>query len=99
MDIDAALVRCFNCQAQLDLVAGQKILRTEECPRCYADLRCCKMCAFYDPSTYNQCREPLAERLLEKNTANYCDYFILKGGKERANKDDLINVAASLFKD
>ncbi len=32
-------------------------------------------CAFYDPSAYNACREPQAERVLDKDRANRCDYF------------------------
>jgi hypothetical protein len=58
------------------------------------------MCFFYDPQVYNECKETNAERVVEKEKANYCDYFLLKGGKgrEQKSKDDHLNLANSLFK-
>ena len=35
-------------------------------------------CDFYDAGAYNQCREPQAERVLEKEKGNFCDYFRLR---------------------
>ncbi|RZF23309.1 hypothetical protein DAY19_05460 [Halobacteriovorax vibrionivorans] len=71
----------------------------EECPYCYASLHCCKMCKFYDKSAYNECRESSADRIVEKEKANFCDYFILKGGSDNGDgKDDLLAAANALFK-
>jgi hypothetical protein len=39
-------------------------------------------CKFYDPGSYNECREVSAERVVDKERANFCDFFILKGSKE-----------------
>lgn len=93
-------VHCYSCQKILDLDPAAKILKAEECPHCYASLHCCKMCHFYDPQVYNECKESNAERIVEKEKANYCDYFILKGGQGSGSnsKDDLVNLANSLFK-
>ena len=38
-------------------------------------LKCCLNCTFHDPSSYNECREPSAERVVDKEAANFCDYF------------------------
>ncbi|EQC51685.1 hypothetical protein M901_2861 [Bacteriovorax sp. DB6_IX] len=57
------------------------------------------MCKFYDPTAYNECKETNADRILEKEKANFCDYFILKGGSGSGDeKDDLMAAANALFK-
>ena len=33
------------------------------------------MCEFYDTSVAKSCREPVAEEVIDKERANYCDYF------------------------
>lgn len=42
-------------------------------------MRCCRNCAHYDVGYNNQCREPQAERQVEKERGNFCDYFRLAG--------------------
>lgn len=57
------------------------------------------MCAFYDPHSYNECKEPVAERIIDKEKANFCDYFELSAGHENGDtKDDLLAEASKLFK-
>ena len=51
------------------------VSRSACCRQCGADLRCCNNCRFYDASAYNECAEPSAERVVEKDRANFCDYF------------------------
>ncbi|WP_372653297.1 hypothetical protein [Halobacteriovorax sp.] len=93
-------INCHSCSKTLDLEQNSKILRSEECPYCYASIHCCKMCGFYDQTAYNECRETNADRIVEKDKANFCDYFILKGDNTVTNKqDDLLSAANSLFKD
>ena len=92
-------ITCFNCHSGLSFDQGYKISRREQCSHCSTDLHCCKMCQFYDATAYNECREPMASRILEKEKANFCDYFILSGQKnEKSKKEDLISTANSLFK-
>jgi len=68
-----ARVCCHACSADLEF--GEPIGRSARCPRCQAELRCCLNCRFHDISSYNDCAEPMAERMLEKDRANFCDYF------------------------
>jgi hypothetical protein len=93
-------IYCHACSKALDLEANSKILRSDECPYCYAGLHCCKMCGFYDTSTYNECRESNADRILEKEKSNFCDYFVFKGkdGNGESTKYSLLDTANSLFK-
>ncbi|MBI3297713.1 MAG: hypothetical protein HYZ75_06090 [Elusimicrobia bacterium] len=49
--------------------------RQEVCPGCAADTRVCRNCLFYDKSMDNECREPAAERVLDKEKGNFCEYF------------------------
>ncbi len=57
------------------------------------------MCTFYDLKVYNECRESNADRIVDKEKANFCDYFNLSDGlKAGPSTEELINAAASLFK-
>lgn len=91
--------KCYHCQAELNLVSGSDIGRSEECPKCTTSLRCCRMCGFYDKNSYNECSEPMAERILDKEKANFCDYFKL-GDKTStiSAKEDALAKANALFK-
>jgi hypothetical protein len=64
---------CHFCGSALELAAA--VARTDSCPRCYSDLKCCRNCRFFDPASNNQCREPQAEWTPEKEKANFCEFF------------------------
>ncbi len=64
---------CHACKKELQI--SKKIARQEECPFCRADLYCCLNCKFYDRTSSQNCREPVAERVKDKHKANYCDFF------------------------
>jgi hypothetical protein len=82
------------------IVVKEKIRRSDTCPHCNRDLRCCKQCKFYDPHAYNECREVMAERIVDKERANFCDYFVPKGSaQENVNKAQEARTALeALFK-
>lgn len=91
--------KCYKCNHTLDLQPNKDLARSEDCPGCFTDLRCCKMCMFFDTSSYNDCKEPTAERILEKEKANFCDHFKLGLSSDSSNeKDDILAKANSLFK-
>ncbi len=77
---------CFNCGREI--VLEGKPGRKDVCPSCRADLRCCRNCGFYDPGSYNQCREPQAERVLEKDRSNFCDYFRFRNSSAAGSTKD-----------
>jgi len=89
------------CRCGKELMIPRVVGRKDTCSNCQADLRCCLNCTFYDDRVSNQCRESQAERVLEKDRSNFCDYFVYRnvdsergvGGKQTA-RDKL----ASLFK-
>lgn len=91
---------CYKCQKAVPVLGTFKIQRTEDCPFCSTSLHCCKMCKFFDPKVYNECRETNADRITDKEKANFCDYFVLSDGKNDSEaKENLIKAADSLFKD
>jgi hypothetical protein len=72
---------CYQCKKALDVT--DKIGRTETCPFCDADLHCCLNCRFYDSGAYNECCENQAERVLDKDRSNFCDYFSFRHVPEK----------------
>jgi hypothetical protein len=73
-------MECFACGAAVDLASGERIGFRDECPRCRADLHACRNCAHHDPAAYNECREPNAERVADRERANRCDWFAPRAG-------------------
>ncbi len=88
---------CWNCGQSLE---ENDYTRKEVCPQCGKDTRSCKNCEHHDPSCHNECKENQADRIVEKEKSNFCDYF--RPGTHRASecqsKDELKSVAESLFK-
>lgn len=90
---------CYKCSVELELSTNESIGRAEECPKCFSSIRSCKMCHFYDTTAYNECREPTADRIVEKEKSNFCDHYRL--GSRNIDKNEtnnLLSKANSLFK-
>jgi len=87
---------CYKCKKEfkVDKIIGRK----DACPFCQSDLRCCLNCRFYDQCLYNQCREPQADRVLDKDRSNFCDYFNFKDSAEEETKQD-VNLARKKLDD
>jgi hypothetical protein len=64
---------CHRCGRELSLIA--KIQRADGCPYCHSDLKCCLNCRLHDPGANNQCLEPQAEWVTDKDKANFCEFF------------------------
>lgn len=45
------------------------------CQGCGAALHACVNCAHFDPSSRNECRQPVEERVPSKTKANACELF------------------------
>lgn len=90
-------VQCFKCGSKIKVM--DRVGRRDECASCRSDVHVCKNCEFYDPSSYNECRESSADVVQEKERANFCDYF--SPGSNHSKSDDkeaLMSAAEALFK-
>ncbi len=58
----------------------------DECPQCDRPLHVCLNCGFYDPAYNNQCRETQAERVVDKDRFNFCEYFRPRMRPRRLNQ-------------
>jgi hypothetical protein len=70
---ERVIVVCHACANAGEV--PRPVSRREPCPSCGADLKCCLNCDFHDAASYNECRESAAERVVDKDRANHCDYF------------------------
>ncbi len=66
---------CFSCTAAVELATGERIGFRDTCEKCDADLHVCLNCVHYDSNAYNQCREPNAEWVSDRERSNRCDHF------------------------
>ena len=89
---------CWNCGVKLSpLDYG----RADTCQKCGRDTKACKGCIYYDKNSNNECRESQAERVVEKERSNFCDYF--KPSDSSSNRpvtprDAMKAAAEALFK-
>lgn len=92
-------VICFNCKKEMEFV--DTISRSDECPQCHTDVRCCKNCQFYDSKVYNECRETQADPVREKDRSNFCGFFTPSTGtaaQQGTAKESVLSAAEALFK-
>jgi hypothetical protein len=93
---------CAKCRKPVQISNLAQVGRAETCDHCGADLHCCINCKHFDQSAYNYCREPQAERVLEKDRSNFCDYFSYKegsgGAKAGSDQKDYLKSLDQLFK-
>ena len=89
--------QCWSCGTPLShLDYG----REDRCQKCGRDTKVCKGCIFYDRDSHNECRENQAERVLDKERSNFCDYF-KPGSPAAANassRASMKSAAEALFK-
>lgn len=76
-------MNCARCGSPLP---PPPYFRNDECPKCAGDLHACVQCAHFDPALNNQCAESQADRVVEKERANFCDWF--KAGAGDATADN-----------
>lgn len=78
---------CWNCDASL---AGlpRPITRHMNCPACYEDLHCCRMCRHYRDNATAACADERAEPPTHKEGANFCDFFRPAAGSYRSGTSE-----------
>lgn len=89
------MANCFHCKKKLD---DSKPGRGDACPHCGSDVKVCLNCRFYERGAYNDCREPSAERVVNKDRANFCEFFEFSTGTEGAAVEDPLKKLRELFK-
>ncbi len=90
------MTACFHCKKEIKTTG--KPGRGEICPGCGSDVKVCLNCRFYDARAYNECREPAANRVVDKDKANFCEFFEPGGGRDPGKKEDPLNDLKNLFK-
>lgn len=67
-------VVCWNCGRDLADIP-RPISRHSNCPECFTDLHCCRLCKHFLPERVGVCAEDRADPPVEKENANFCDFF------------------------
>ena len=93
-------MRCAACNRELTLAPGERLGFRETCEGCDADLHSCVNCAHYDPGAHNDCREPSAEHVSQRDRANRCDWFQAgeRAGGSGTGRSDALSDLDALFK-
>ncbi len=88
---------CWHCGTGLTFLDYG---RTDVCRKCGRDTKTCKGCFFYEQNAHNACREPQADRVVDKEKSNFCDYFkpSQTSGHAAATSSALKAAAEALFK-
>jgi hypothetical protein len=88
---------CYGCGAALAF--DGPIGRRTTCPECDADLHRCINCRHHDESAGNECREPHADRIVDKFGSNPCDLYQLGDGapRRRASSRQAKDALRALF--
>ena len=93
---------CHKCNKEISLSPGSVVGRRAECEHCHADVHVCFNCKFYDKAAYNECKEPQADRVIDKDRSNFCDYFSFvdnrKGTGSGTDKNAALAALDKLFK-
>ncbi len=79
-------LQCWKCGIAIKEMRSP-YSRYEECSACKADHHVCLMCREYDPTVSDGCREDRADFVLEKDKANFCDYFKPRAGAYQEKND------------
>ncbi len=91
--------RCWNCGAEL---ISSDYGRENNCLKCGKPTRVCRNCRWYAPGRANECEEPVAERVMEKERPNFCDFFepteAVGEGGTASSAPDLLKSAEDFFK-
>ena len=83
----AADLQCWNCAATLAELP-RPITRHMNCPKCFEDLHCCRMCRNFRDNATSPCTDERAEPPVHKEGANFCDFFRPSSASYRAGANE-----------
>ena len=93
------LGKCWHCGGDLK---AEDYGRETTCLGCGKPTRVCRNCRWFAPDRTNECEEPVADRVMDKERANYCEFFeatINTSGLDGdSGEEDLLKAAEDLFK-
>lgn len=96
---DDIIGKCWHCGTHL---GKADYGRETTCLGCGKNTRSCRNCRLFSRGRPNDCEEPMAEAVMNKERANFCEFFDPSpstggtGGTVAA--DDLLKAADDLFK-
>ena len=80
-------LQCWNCgQSLADL--PKPISRHEHCPECFEAVHCCRLCRHYRADASIHCLEDRADPPVNKENANFCDWFRPDPGAYSGDRQD-----------
>lgn len=82
-----SLLTCFNCGSSL-ADEPLPISRQATCSQCFYELHCCRLCRYYDPRNITRCLEDRADPPVQKEVANFCEYFDPAPGRGPQAQED-----------
>ena len=90
---------CWHCGHRL---GEHDYAREATCPQCGKYTHVCRNCRYYAPGRPNDCLEPVADPVADKQRANFCGYFEPTSPKTtdgiQPSTTDLLKAAEDLFK-
>lgn len=67
-------MQCWRCGIELKNIL-LPFSKYEECSSCKTDLHSCLGCKSYSPGMADACSEDRADFIVDKDKANFCDFF------------------------
>ncbi len=72
---------CWSCGMPTGIKT--KVMRSDSCVDCLADLRSCRGCRHFEPTRRHQCRENIRVGIPNKDKNNFCDFFQMRDVMKR----------------
>ncbi len=66
---------CSKCGTFQEEDCFRKVSFRSECTSCGASLHCCLNCKYYQVGLSNDCKIPGTERILDRESGNFCEEF------------------------
>ncbi len=71
--------RCAQCGTLLRALVDQVVIdQSAQCPQCGFALHSCKQCTHFDPGSRFECRQPIAQRVAQKDANNACEFYAVR---------------------
>lgn len=83
---------CWKCGTALASLP-MPLSRLSECLACHAELHVCRLCILYDSRKAQSCDEPRADPPLDKQRANFCEFFQPRSGAFQPLDDSAVGKA------